>query len=500
MVKFKTLLLLAMMFSGAAALMYEVIASEALFYFFTNNTYSVATVLTVFLLGLAVGGFTMGKIIRKVKNRRLVFVSLQVLIAIYALFFLSNFEIIPKILGFIYTFAGNNEILLVLSKFAVGNLYLFFPTFLLGAIFPLASSLLIKDVKKVGSGIGSLYSLNNFGAIAGSWIAGFILLPLFGLKLSIFIGAVLNLISGFLVLKKNRKSVFLFIVISLLLISLFFLVNNPFQNSDEIIVNTNSKVSKGVIYLGYESLPYIFLKNSPYGEIAVTDDNNTLRLFIDRRQQCNSASVSERKISDTALKNFDRDVKVLNIGLGCGITLSSILKYDIVKEVDVVEINPVMPQATSYFSRDNNNALKDDRVNLIIDDGAHYLETTNKNYDVVIIDVENPAVAHSSPLYTVEWFEIINNSLNEDGVLALWGFMVNYEYIKTLYKSIDEVFPYTYYISESVAYVGSKQELDEENIGMTEEDIKIVEMINNDNSYILNTMNYPVLKYKYLRK
>lgn len=95
------------------------------------------------------------------------------------------------------------------------------------------------------------------------------------------------------------------------------------------------------------------------------------------------------------------DAKTLNIGLGCGLTLSQLLSRTS-KTVDVVEINPKVVEANKVMT----DVLQNKRVNLIVDDGLKYLRQNNLKYDAILVDIEEPIMAHSSGLYTVDAFKI----------------------------------------------------------------------------------------------
>ena len=77
----------------------------------------------------------------------------------------------------------------------------------MGATWPVVNKAYIKHVERVGKGTGTLYSVNACGAIIGSWIAGFVLIPSLGIKGSSIFAAVINLIIGlsiFYISKKRR--------------------------------------------------------------------------------------------------------------------------------------------------------------------------------------------------------------------------------------------------------------------------------------------------------
>jgi len=500
--------------SGAAALIYEVVSSKFFSYFFGLDTYSVSTMLSAFLLGIALGSFLMSRFVDKINNKRKLFATLQFLIGAYALIFLVNLNQFPILLSFFYRFSGSNIFLITLSKFLTGLLYLLFPTILLGACFPLAGSLFIK---KVGTDVGILYSLDTLGAILGASLAGFILMPIIGLRLTSLTAALLNFGSAFLILEKNFKNLIIFGTGCLVFLFLFF----KFQISiSPTIYLVPSQPEQNSISKDQEisfKRKIVFEKDTPYGVVSIIeeiyDHNEKKLLAINGRTQCGVGTFfpfpSERAISHLALANFERPIRVLNIGFGCGFTLDAILKHSNTEIVDVVEINPVVVEAArKYFSEDNHYALTDKRTNLIIDDAAHFLMTTDKKYDAIIVDVERPGISHSSPLYTVEYFQIIRERLTDKGVFALWAYFTDYSYLRDLYYSIKEAFPFVYLTLEfgsAPIFISSKTKIDiakvRKNLS-SHQDMKkfndfekeLIQKFESDPNYNLNTLDNPVLE------
>src|SRR4030095_3215812 len=58
------------------------------------------------------------------------------------------------------------------------------PALFMGFAFPLANALIQRAEQSVGRRAGMLYLANTVGAVAGSLVAGFVLLPRFGLHTS----------------------------------------------------------------------------------------------------------------------------------------------------------------------------------------------------------------------------------------------------------------------------------------------------------------------------
>jgi spermidine synthase len=407
---------IALMLSAASGLIYEIVATNLLFFYFIRNTYSISTVFSTFLLGLGIGSILIYKLKDKIPDKNYLFGVLQLIIGVYSLIVLTNLtKIIPAI--------GTGGVLLSSS------LVLLLPTILLGASFPLAG-MIIGECKK--DSIGYVYSVDLIGAVVGSLAAGFILIPIFGNIFTIQVAVSLNFLAAFCVLKGWRKRIPLMLIVIVLMLMMFV------SPSDDL--NSNG--------IHYSSA-------SPYGEVEIKNG----QLYIEGREQCvigpDHSPEGETSIVNYSLLPFkSKDIDVVNIGLGCGNTLQSIVDY-VETEVDIVEINPQVVEANKLFSE----VLNHDRVNLIVGEGLDYLRTTDKSYESVIIDIENPAVIHASDIYTKESFEIIYTSLKYDGTLGLWVYRCESdEYYDIVYNTLKSVFPHVYKLNDN-NFVASKKEI-----------------------------------------
>lgn len=170
----------------------------------------------------------------------------------------------------------------------------------------------------------------------------------------------------------------------------------------------------------------------------------------------------------------------------------------------MVEINPKIPKMTTFFFNQEENPLNDERVNLVIEDGFQYLQKTDKMYDIISIDIQSPSVAHSSPLYTVEAFKLASQVLKYDGLFEIYGFAYgptlerDYDYIKIFYYSLKQSFPYVYFPrveEEPLVFLASSSRLEKQSL--TDEEREVLEKLKNDKDVTLNTLNHPILKYRY---
>lgn len=486
----------ALALSGAAALIYEVAATDALFYYFENNTYSVAVVLSVFLLGLALGSLTIAKYLKRISEQKKIFLFIlfQFVIGFYALFVLTNFNLIPKYFSFITNIVPQDKLFpAAFSKFVIGVLYLILPTFLFGASFPLAASMIIRKVKEAGQRVGQLYSWDLFGSIIGTLMAGFLIMPLYGLKASFFFGGGLNFLSGILMVSKTTSKKILFVFTGTFFIFILaFLVVNPLGLEKKVILKNPNENSK---FQEVKKENVIYQTNSPYGLIQIINQGKEPALFINHKFQCSQSFQLQNFLAQFAFDNIQgENFEILIIGYGCGFTLKHFLENQKIARLDIVEINPKIPPPSKFFFKENDNPLKDKRVNLIIEDGFKYLQKNKKKYDIILVDIEDPSVAHSSPLYTVEGFKLASQSLKEKGIFEIQGYNGGYDYLKILSATLKEAFPYVRFThKETHIFLASQTEFK----NLTDEEKDLLERLNAEKNVILNTMNYPILKYKY---
>jgi len=83
---------------------------------------------------------------------------------------------------------------------------------------------------------------------------------------------------------------------------------------------------------------------------------------------------------------------------------------------------PSVPQLFSYYYADADRVLASPGVEVVIDDGRRYLETTDKVFDVIVIDPPPPLqAAASSLLYSREFYQLARKRLAADGVLQQWA-------------------------------------------------------------------------------
>ncbi len=486
---------LAVAFSGASGLIYEILATTNFSFFITNNTYSLSAVLSIFLFGLAIGGYLISRIITTLSRytRIVILVALQISTGIYVLLILSNLNLLPQLIRSIPALVpGSTNISEILKIGIAGNILLLIPNIMLGASLPILYALGINSVDETGEKIASFYSLDLLGAIVGSTVIGFIIIPMFGLKAGFAFGGLLNLATAILMVSVLTTRHHRFIALTLVAAYLVCLLPNHILDTYQFTRLVNKQ---GDIFTVYNK-NIVYEANSNFGLIQVMNENQQNALYINHKLQCAKSLSMQKALSQLALQNTAyKYPRVLVIGYGCGYTVHYLLQNERIKILDVVEINAKIPRLERYFFKDQISPLEDKRLHLTIRDGFAYLENTQDTYDLIIIDIEDPATIHSSPLYTVEGFALARSRLAQGGLLTLNGGGDKHEYVKILYDSLRAVYKYVRYTKrDNLFFFASNREFATSEL--TEEEQRLQEKIQ-QSPKVLNTLNNQVLKYQF---
>lgn len=199
------IVLFAFFLSGMSALIYEVVWTRPLQLVFGSTVYAVATILTAFMAGLALGSFIGAKLLKKIDNPLYVFAIIEAIIALYGIAVIAIFNWLPYPYLAIRNAFQLNFTFFTFLQFLLAFLVLILPTTLMGMTWPIVNKAFIKDVKTSAETTGILYSVNTFGAIFGSFAGGFFLIPAFGVQMSTIFAAVSNFIAAGLVYFFGRE-------------------------------------------------------------------------------------------------------------------------------------------------------------------------------------------------------------------------------------------------------------------------------------------------------
>lgn len=199
------LFLLAYTCSGLAGLIYEVSWTRLLTLHIGHTTAAASAVVAAFLGGLAVGAAVAGPVASRLAPRQSLraYMGLEIVVVVAALLLPFELSALTPALRWAYG-DGEPGLLFPLIRVAACLLMVFVPALALGATFPLAIRWFAHESPQPARQGSALYFLNTVGAAAGALLAGFVLIPRFGITLTTYIGMAASLAAAacvFLVLR-----------------------------------------------------------------------------------------------------------------------------------------------------------------------------------------------------------------------------------------------------------------------------------------------------------
>jgi len=193
--------------SGAAGLVLEVTWTRILGTVFGNTVFAAATVLTAFMLGLALGSAVLGRVADRRARPLMLYGALEIGVALYAFLFPVLTFLTDEMYRWFYRAADPGFILLSAVRLIFSMLLLLPPTFLMGGTLPVLGRHLGVRAGEPGREVGYLYALNTFGAVTGCFLAGFVLLNALGVRASLFAAGGVALTIGLLALAVGRRAI-----------------------------------------------------------------------------------------------------------------------------------------------------------------------------------------------------------------------------------------------------------------------------------------------------
>ncbi len=182
--------------SGATALVYQTLWVRELQLVFGTSTFAISTVLAAFMAGLAAGGFALGRVADRIRRPLAAYGVLEIIIGLYALAFPSIVGVLTPVYLAVYRALEPGPLLYGLVQFALIGVALLIPTAMMGGTLPLLARFATQRLGAAGDRVGTLYSVNTAGAVLGTWLCGFIMLPWLGRFDTTLLAAGANLVLG----------------------------------------------------------------------------------------------------------------------------------------------------------------------------------------------------------------------------------------------------------------------------------------------------------------
>jgi len=450
---------LAIFVSGFAAMGMEIVWFRVLSSIFGQFRAVFSILLMIILIGIWLGSVSGGYLHRKFGQATLLYVLSQSLFVISAIvgMIVIDADLVREMS---LLFAGgdleqskglsNNLSVIKYSLLTIGTIITIgLPAIMMGFAYPLANANVQRIEAQVGSRSGIMYFANTMGAVAGSLVTGFYLLPYFGsdagitILTTIAVSAVLPLIfSDKNLFSKDSqwKPALIFVAFVVPLGFIGFWNNQP----DNQVIFKSFYASNNIEKRTLASQEGIL------ETLLVVDDSAINRgkvLFTNGHSMSSTSFGSQRYMRSFVhipLLQIENPTDVLVICFGVGNTLHATTLHKGLENIELVDLSENILSHASFFSDTNDNAIKDERVNVFVNDGRQHLRMYNdERYDLITLEPPPIVFAGVSALYSTEFYQLARDRLKKGGFVTQWlpYTQTSKELTYSMIKSFTSVFP-----------------------------------------------------------
>jgi len=456
--------------SGMTALGAEVIWTRILSLLFGGTVYTFALILAVFLVGLGIGSTLASALIRGAVNPRRALGWCQLLLcgtfgwAAYQLnVSLPYWPINPSIATTPW-FTFQLDLVRCLWVVLPGAI-------LWGASFPLALASLAPGTMSGDDAAvlaGGVYAANTVGAIVGSMVASFVLIPWIGSQHAQQVLVIVSAVAALLMLEPSYAKATAEVAESAEQKGSAASARSAVAswNIGGTAVLAIAMVAAGLLARSIPPLPGLLVAYGRYaatrvgqadiiyvGEginasVAVSELSNGVRNYHNAGKVQASSEPQDmrlqRMLGHLTTLIPENPKKVLVIGCGAGVTAGAVSIDPAVEHETIAEIEPLVPRVVStYFAQHNFDVVRNPKVHVRIDDARHFVETTHEKFDAITSDPLDPWVKGAAMLYTQEFFEMAKQHLNPGGAVTLFVqlYESNTAAVKSEIATFLEAFP-----------------------------------------------------------
>jgi spermidine synthase len=420
--------------SGAAVLSLELVWARFASFFLGNRTYAFTTLMFAVLTLLATGSWLSAWLYQRMQRSpaqdpRRIFAMLLVAGALaVALSGWGGWWLISNQVDFESGLPALQKYVLV-YRFIEAFALLALPLITLGALFPLTIALSRHCAADIGATSARYYGVNTIGVVVGSLGTGFIGLGIVGSFGMLKLITVLLLLLALVSLVKTWRPLPVASIV-LAIAALVVMITLPSSYPDGLAPGERLVVEE-------EDAHGLFrvtrLKN---GRLQVTNNRSELIYHLGAF----STDYVQQMQGHLGMHFKPDSTTALVIGSGYGITAGALALYDGIERVDALEILPAMVSSADLFEPNNFSYHKNDKVQVQVGDGRHFLLREDRQYDIISLNVSDPHLPGGSTLFHREFYELAKRHLKPRGVVIQHVFGSERAVIA---NTMAAAFPYT---------------------------------------------------------
>jgi spermidine synthase len=447
----------AFIVSGATAMTLQVMWTRALAVLIGSSIFSFTIILVAFLIGLGLGSAIFGRLSQRTAHpvRWLAGLHLGIALAVGVSYLTT--DRLPYVFTWLLKSTSFGVDTILACQFVLACVTVLPATILMGGVFPLTVRIAAPRLESVGRDIGNAYALNTIGAIVGSFLSGFVVLPKLGLQRGIYasvagglaIAAALALVSPGLA--RARRLALAGTAVALAALGLVLPRWNlvSFSSGFFRVSIAREYISRQVHKKTWQDPKLVFYEDGTATTVTVDQWGKMFSLKNNGKVDASNDSDMPTQIVvgllPLLLYEGQTPPKVALVGFGSGVTAGAITQYPI-QSLEVVELEPAIYRASHFFDNDNHRPLENPKVTARVGDGRNFLTQRSDKFEVIVSQPSNPWLTGVSNLFTREYFRDVKTRLAPHGLFCQWAQL--YEMspwnIKTIYRTLREEFPYVY--------------------------------------------------------
>ena len=411
-------LLLAAFLSGATFLALEVVWFRFLALFVYGTSLVFAVLLAVVLAGIGLGGLAAARWLRRGGRAAPQLPSLALLSGCAALLGYAGFE------GVLAAFLQPGFAAAALWHVTLLALPLMLPVALLsGVLFTALGQAAREGLDGDARTTGLLTLSNTLGGACGSLAGGFVLLPRLGMESSFLLLAASYALIALLTapgLARPGRDWLPPVILAGALTLLFWTFPSGLLRSTFLLHPTRAFEEPGarVVAVREGLLQTVALvRTERFGRPLYH------RMFTDGFSMSATTAHSRRYMKayvylPQAIHPGLRDALLISYGVGS--TAKALTDTRGLGRIDVVDISPEILATSRLIFAPEEDPLNDPRVEVHVEDGRFFLQTTQRRYDLITSEPPPPKYAGVVNLYSREYFALIYERLDEGGITTYW--------------------------------------------------------------------------------
>jgi spermidine synthase len=310
---------------------------------------------------------------------------------------------------------------------AVGAPLMLPVSILSGVLFTLLGEALHRAGPDETRSAGLLTLANTAGAMLGAGAGGFVLLPMLGIERSVqLLSACYTLVAVACLVgaeRHERRAVRAVLAVGgagVLALALFGTSGRMADRYLKIPLDRFAarEGTRPVIIREGLTETILFLRSEVYGEPRYH------RLVTNAHSMSSTQLFARRymKLYVYWPMAVNPDAKdALLISYGVGVTAKALTDTAGLERIDVVDTSrDILDLDYVVYPDPADRPLLDPRVRVHIEDGRHFLQTTERRFDLITGEPPPPKAAGIVSLFTREYFALVRDRLNEGGITTYW--------------------------------------------------------------------------------